>query len=164
MIDTFALATIWRYVAGSFNSPLRYWSFGFGLMLLAVLVAVGLRLVGVAAKRHWVTLVFLGIWAVFVHTMAASNPDVRIANYNFANPQTSETGETVLAANPLIWLSDDATSIIVDNLAILEPMSLNRHARVRNHLCSQPQAESWRDWNLSQRKGQLARNQLCGTG
>ena len=162
-IDMFALINIADYVRLNFNSPLRYWSFGFGVMLLAVFLALVVRLLNLQADRRWFLAAMFGIWLVFVQVIAVSNPDRRIAEFNFANPQVSPDGETVIAANPLIWLSDDATEVIIANLDVLRPMSLSRHSRVVTHLCSEEPTSTWREWNRARRSGETMRGDLCRT-
>ncbi len=158
-IDVVALQRIAEYVDRNFQTPLRWWSFGFGLFLLVLLAVVLARVLGVGASREWVTLSMVVAWLVFVGAMGLSNPDQRIAAYNFDNPRSSDGVISVLA---LSWLSEDATPEIVANLDLLRPLPNTRFERMVAHLCETEPASSWRDWNPARATAASATDDLCG--
>ncbi|MFT7473576.1 MAG: hypothetical protein ACI81L_000491 [Verrucomicrobiales bacterium] len=159
VIDGLALLRILAYVDETFLSPLRFWSFGFGLWLLIVLGLAALRVAGVRGSDAWFTVALVSSWIVFVFAMGALNPDRRIAEHNFANPPTGE--DEWIAIMPLIWLSEDATPTIVENIEILRPMPNDRYVRLRNHICTRPDDESWRDVHVSRTAAREAIEDLC---
>lgn len=162
VIDTLALVRIVGYVRSSFHTPLRFWSFGFGLWLLVVLVLVALRVVGVGSDRRWFSLGLVSSWMIFVVAMALANPDAQVASYNF-DPATREPGQPI-SVIPLMGLSDDATPIIVENIEVLRPMTNDRFIRMRDHLCDNRVGDGWRDWHWSRNAAQDPLDGLCGTG
>ena len=142
----------------SFNTPLRFWSFAFGIWLLIVLAMTAARLVSAESSR-WFTGALITSWMFFVVTMAVVNPDLRIAENNFANPPPGV--DQFIPVNPLIWLSDDATPTIVENIDVLIPLPNQRFERVRDHLCSAEDFDSWRDSSLSRSAAAQPRAELC---
>lgn len=159
VIDVLAMVRIYEYVEQSFWSPLRFWSFGFGLWLLVVLGMTVVRMGRFRHDRTWFTAALVSSWLVFVFAMAVVNPDNRIATHNFENPPTGE--DEWIAVNPLIWLSEDATPTIVDNIEVLRPLPDNRYGRMLSHLCSRPEDTSWRHFHLSRRTAHDAIAELC---
>ena len=158
-IDGLALLRIAEYVNTSFLSPLRFWSFGAGLWLLVVLGLAALRIVGVRAHQRWFTVAVVTSWIIFVFAMGAANPDERIAEHNFANPPTGE--DEWIAVRPLMWLSEDATPTIIENLEVLRPMPDDRYGRMVDHLCSRDLDDDWRDGHFSRRSARAAIEDLC---
>ena len=167
VIDGLAVMRIAEYVELSFLSPLRFWSFGFGLWLLVILGFTSLRLSGWAGGKRWFTAAALGSWMLFLSVLGVINPDHRIAQHNFDSyDPTAESltpdGEPVwIAVKPLMWLSEDATDVIVENIEVLRPMPNDRYVRVRDHLCTRELPESWRDWNISRSAARDAIQELC---
>lgn len=159
VIDLLALLRIAGYVRGSFSTPLRVWSFGFGLWLLLVLAIAVVRVLGVRGNRRWFTVALLSSWMGFVVAMGLFNPDQWIATYNFENAPTEP--DQFIAVNPLIWLSDDGTEVIIENIDVLRPMPNDRFDRVVAHLCATP-SDDWRDFNLSRSSVEASINTLCG--
>lgn len=159
VIDGLAMLKIADYVSETFLSPLRFWSFGFGLWLLVVLALTALRVAGVRAGDHWFTAALVSSWMVFVFAMGAVNPDRRIAEHNFANPPTGE--DEWIAVKPLMWLSEDATPTIVENVEVLRPMPNDRYERMVEHLCLLDDSDGWRDAHLSRTKAREAIEPLC---
>ena len=158
IIDALAMIRIGEYVDASFSTPLRFWSFAFGLWLLVVLALTALRLSSLQHARSWFTFAVVSSWMGFVLAMAVVNPDVRIAEHNFANPPTGE--EQYISVKPLIWLSDDATSVIVENIDALVPLPNDRYERMVAHLCERDDG-SWRDLNLSRAAAEVPLSELC---
>lgn len=160
-IDVLALVRIAGYVRGSFSTPLRVWSFGFGLWLLVVLTLAAIRALGINGDRRWFTAALLTSWMGFVLVIGVFNPDQWIATYNFENAPTEP--DQFIAVNPLIWLSDDATEVIIENIDVLRPMPNDRFDRMVSHLCATPSDDSWRDFNVSRSRAQGPIEVLCGT-
>lgn len=146
-IDVLAMVRIAEYVERSFQTPLRFWSFGFGLWLLVLLGLTALRLSNVRVEAKWFTAAALTSWMVFLFALGVINPDQRIAQHNFDNAPTGEN--EWIAVQPLMWLSEDATDVIVENIEVLRPMPNDRFVRVRDHLCSTSREGGWRAWHLS---------------
>lgn len=159
VIDGLALVRIAGYVRGSFSTPLRVWSFGFGLWLLIVLAIAAVRVLGLRGKTRWFTVALLTSWMGFVLAMGLFNPDAWIATYNFENAPAEP--DQFIAVNPLIWLSDDGTEVIVENIEVLRPMPNDRFVRVVEHLCATPSDDSWRDFNLSRVDARDHIEELC---
>ena len=160
VIDVLALVRIAGYVRDSFSTPLRVWSFGFGVWLLVVLAIAAVRVLGVQGQRRWFTVALLTSWMGFVVAMGLFNPDEWIATYNFENAPTEP--DQFIAVNPLIWLSDDGTEVIIENIEVLRPMPNDRFDRVVAHLCETPSSDSWRDFNLSRSGAAGSIDDLCG--
>jgi len=158
-IDGLALLRIAGYVRGSFNTPLRFWSFGFGVWLLVVLALAAVRMWGWRSDRRWFTLALVTSWMAFVLAIAVVNPDERIATYNFDNAPTA--ADEFIAINPLIWLSDDATETIVENIDVLQPMPNDRFVRMVDHLCDTHVDDGWRDWHWSRSEADDPLDALC---
>lgn len=159
IIDILAIQRIGEYVDRTFLSPLRFWSFGFGLWLLVVLALTALRVANVRPDKRWFTAALVTSWVVFIFVLGVVNPDQRIATHNFANPPTGEN--EWIAVRPLMWLSEDATPVIVDNIEALRPMPNDRYVRVVDHLCTRRVDDSWRDFHVSRRAAQDAIVDLC---
>ncbi len=159
IIDILAIQRIGEYVDRTFLSPLRFWSFGFGLWLLVVLALTALRVANVRPNAQWFTAALVTSWVVFIFVLGVVNPDQRIATHNFANPPTGE--DEWIAVRPLMWLSEDATPVIVENIEVLRPMPNDRYIRVVDHLCSRRIDDSWRDIHVSRRAAQDAIVDLC---
>lgn len=160
-IDGLAMIRIGQYVEQSFTSPLRFWSNSFGIWLLIVLGLTALRMTSVASRQRWFTFAIVSTWMLFVASMAIVNPDVAIAEHNFANPPTGE--DQYISVMPLIWLSEDATGVIVENIEALRPLPNDRFDRMVAHLCSAEDADSWRDLHFSRSAADSARGELCST-
>lgn len=159
VIDGLALGRIASYVEQSFLSPLRFWSFGFGLWLFVVLALTAARVAGVRANSAWFTVALVSSWMAFVFVMGAVNPDERIATHNFDHPPTGE--EEYIAVNPLIWLSEDATTTIVENIEALRPLPNDRYERMVAHLCTRDFGTGWREFHFSRRSAEEAVEDLC---
>ena len=160
VIDALALYRIWQYVDQSFLTQLRVWSFGFGLWLLIVLALTAIRLGGFRSTSNWFTGALVMSWMVFVLAMAATNPDVRIVEYNFANPPTG--ADEWISVIPLIEISEDATPLIVENIDVLRPLPNNRFQRVVDHLCATGADTDVRNFNFGRRSATAATQTLCG--
>ena len=93
--------------------------------------------------------------------MGVVNPDRQIAEHNFAHPPTGE--DEWIAVRPLMWLSEDATPVLVENIDVLRPMPNDRYVRVVNHLCTRSQEDSWRDAHLSRQSAREATAELCAS-
>ena len=159
VIDGLALVRIAGYVRGSFATPLRFWSFGFGLWLLVVLLLAGLRAWGIRPERRWFTVALVTSWMVFVLAMAAVNPDDRIATYNFDNAPTEP--DRFIAITPLIGLSADASETIVENIEVFRPLPNNRFNRLVEPLCESRTDDSWRQWHWGRSRATGPLNVLC---
>ena len=158
-IDGLALLRIAQYVEQSFLSPLRFWSFGFGLWLLVVLAMTAVRVADIGGERNWFVGAALTSWALFLFALAVLNPDARIAQHNFDNAPTGQ--DQWIAVQPLMWLSEDATPIIVDNIEVLRPMPNNRYERTVEHLCTRDLEGSWRELHISRAAARDAIVDLC---
>lgn len=161
VIDALALVRIAGYVRGSFSTPLRVWSFGFGMWLLVVLLIAVARVLGVRGGRRWFALALISSWMGFVVAMGLFNPDEWIATYNFENAPTEP--DQFIAVNPLIWLSDDGSEVIIENIDVLRPMPNDRFVRMSEHLCATPIDDSWRDFNFSRSNARDQIEALCGS-
>ncbi len=159
LIDIIALQRIAEYVDRNFMTPLRWWSFGFGLFLMAVLVLVAVRVAGWRSDREWMSGAMVVTWLGFLAVMALSNPDKRMAEYNFDNPRPSDG---VISVQALFWLSEDATPVIVENLEALRPLSNTRYERMIAHLCQTEPQQSWRHLNFARSDAGDATQELCG--
>ncbi len=158
LIDVIALQRIAEYVQRNFMTPLRWWSFGFGLFLMAVLALVAVRILGWRAAREWVSGAVICTWMVFVAVMALSNPDQRMADYNFDHPRESDG---VISVQALFWLSEDATPTIVERIDALRPLPNTRFDRMVDHLCATTPQESWRQFNFARSDASEATKELC---
>ncbi len=158
LIDVIALQRIAEYVQRNFMTPLRWWSFGFGLFLMAVLVLVAVRILGWRAEREWISGAVICTWMVFVGAMALSNPDQRMADYNFDHPRESDG---VISVQALFWLSEDATPTIVERIDVLRPLPNTRFDRMVAHLCATEPQESWRQFNFARSDASDATKELC---
>ncbi len=159
VIDGLAMIRIHQYVSQSFNTPLRFWSFAFGMWLIVVLAITALRLTSFAAGARWFSAAFVSSWMVFIVGMAIANPDVQIAEHNFANPPIGE--DQYISVKPLIWLSEDATTVIVENIDALRPLPNDRYERMVDHLCSAEDDSSWRELHIARANAAKPRVALC---
>lgn len=158
LIDVIALQRIAEYVQRNFMTPLRWWSFGFGVFLMVVLGLVAVRVLGWRSEREWVSGAVICTWLAFVAVMALSNPDQRMADYNFDNPRSSDG---VISVQALFWLSEDATPVIVDRIDALRPLSNRRFDRMVAHLCATAPQDSWRQFNFARSDAERATKELC---
>ncbi len=157
-IDVIALQRIAEYVERNFQTPLRWWSFGFGLLLVIVLGLVLVRIHEIRPDAEWMTGALLCAWLAFVFAMGLSNPDQRIAQYNFEHPREVDG---VISVRALSWLSEDATPEIVTRLDALRPLPNSRFERMVAHLCETDSTTSWREWNVARIDAESARAGLC---
>ena len=160
VIDALALYRIWQYVDQSFLTQLRVWSFGFGVWLLVVLAFAALRFGGFKRGSDWFTGALVSSWVVFVMIFAIANPDVRIAEHNFANPPTG--ADEYISVIPLMELGEDATPVIVANLEVLRPLPNDRFQRVVDHLCATESDNHLREFNFGRRTAAATVHELCG--
>ena len=160
IIDGLALYRIWQYVDQSFLTQLRVWSFGFGVWLLIVLGFAALRFAGYRANSDWFTGALVTSWMAFVLVFAVANPDVRIAEHNFANPPTGQ--DEWISVIPLIELSGDATPVILENIEVLRPLPNDRYIRTVTHLCETQPDNYPREFHFARRTAATALQELCG--
>ena len=158
-IDVLAMVRIAEYVERSFQTPLRFWSFGFGVWLLALLGLTALRLSTLRVAARWFIAAALASWMIFLFALGVINPDQRIAQHNFDNAPTGEN--EWIAVQPLMWLSEDATDVIVENIEVLRPMPNDRFVRTRDHLCSTDREGGWRALHFSRGAAKDAVADLC---
>lgn len=159
VIDVLALVRISEYIDQTFHTPLRFWSFGFGVWLLVVLALAAVRLGSFRSNVRWFTAALVTSWAGFVLVLAVVNPDERIARHNFENTATSQV--EWIAVNNLISLSEDATPVIVENIEVLRPMPNTRFERMVAHLCAAEPDGYPREFNLGRRSARTATSELC---
>ncbi len=159
VIDVLALMRISQYIDQTFHTPLRFWSFGFGVWLLAVLALAAVRLGSFRSETRWFTGALVTTWVGFVLVVAIVNPDERIARHNFENATSSQV--EWVAVNNLISLSEDATPVIVENIDVLRPMPNARFERMAAHLCAAESDDYPRGFNLSRRNAGQVVAELC---
>ncbi len=160
VIDILALVRISEYIDQTFHTPLRFWSFSFGIWLLVVLALSAVRLGGFRADRRWFTGAVVTTWVGFIIVLGVVNPDHRIAQHNFDNASTSQV--EWVAVNNLISLSEDATLVITANIDVLRPMPNTRFERMVAHLCATEPDSYPREFNMSRRSASAATGELCG--
>ncbi len=143
-----------RYVTDDGLTPLRFYSLVFSLLVGAAFIATGVRVMGLAPTKKWLTPVLVVLGFATLAGLNLANPERIIAQHNIDRDEVSilfhmekQTGD-----------GDATTATNLDQLS--EPL----RSDVKDRLClrwTEPEGSGILDWNYGQSQSDNELERLC---